>query len=167
MNDIAIDKNILKILSNRPQYTQIESNRLVFYADDIFSRRQYILDSACQPLINMVNAANRNNIVLQVVSIFRSVEQQENIIKRKIQQGIPLIKIIDTVAFPGYSEHHTGRAVDFTTEDEKDCLTDKFDQTQAFKWLSSNAAQYRFYMSYPKKNQYNMSYEPWHWCFKG
>ena len=46
--------------------------------------------------------------------------------------------MIPSIAAPGYSEHHTGRAVDLTTP-ACDPLAEEFENTQAFDWLHLNA----------------------------
>ena len=68
-------------------------------------------------------------------------------------------------ALPGESEHHTGMAIDLTTGDEKEVLTESFEKTYAFEWLTENAYKYGFKLSFPRNNDYGFVYEPWHWCY--
>ena len=67
------------------------------------------------------------------------------------------------VAVPGSSEHHMGLAVDINEVEEK------FENTNAFKWLQENAADYGFIMRYPKDKQNitKIIYEPWHYRYVG
>ena len=67
-------------------------------------------------------------------------------------------------ALPGHSEHHTGEALDLGTSSETDLET-QFEETSAFKWLSKNAHQFRFSLSYPRDNAHGFIYEPWHWRY--
>ncbi len=65
---------------------------------------------------------------------------------------------------PGYSEHHTGYAIDIgdgkvPATNLETSLTD----TPAFGWLEKNAAKYSFELSFPENNPQGISYEPWHW----
>ena len=69
-------------------------------------------------------------------------------------------------AAPGYSEHHTGRAVDIATPGSRP-LTEEFEDSAAFHWLNENAADFGFSMSYPRDNRYGFIYEPWHWAQHG
>lgn len=48
-------------------------------------------------------------------------------------------EILRTSAAPGYSEHHTGRCVDFTTPG---CTApeEAFERSSAFRWLQRNAS---------------------------
>jgi D-alanyl-D-alanine carboxypeptidase len=68
-------------------------------------------------------------------------------------------------ALPGYSEHHTGRAIDITTPDFKP-LTEEFEHSSAFKWLTQRANEFGFTMTYPRNNEFGIAYEPWHWTLR-
>lgn len=65
---------------------------------------------------------------------------------------------------PGFSEHHTGRAIDLSTPGSR-CLDVAFEQTPAFAWLRAHAADFGYYLSYPVGNPAGYHYEPWHWCW--
>jgi D-alanyl-D-alanine carboxypeptidase len=81
----------------------------------------------------------------------------------KSQQNEPTVS-----APPGYSEHHTGYAIDIgDAAAPATNLSPKFEQTKAFKWLNANAARFSFEMSFPKNNPQGVSYEPWHWRYVG
>jgi D-alanyl-D-alanine carboxypeptidase len=92
------------------------------------------------------------------------VARQAEIIQRKINAGQAMHEILKVSAAPGYSEHHTGRAVDITTADCEP-LSESFEATEAFQWLQENAHQYSFKLSYPKDNSLGIAYEPWHWAY--
>jgi D-alanyl-D-alanine carboxypeptidase len=109
-------------------------------------------------------AAHNDGVVLLIVSAFRSVDRQTEIIRRKIEAGMAVEEILTVSAPPGFSEHHTGRAVDITTTDCR-ALEVEFDQTAAFAWLNAHAAKFCYYLSYPVGNHSGYQYEPWHWCF--
>ena len=73
-------------------------------------------------------------------------------------------------ALPGQSEHQTGLCVDFATYEEgKEVLTEAFESTKAFVWLSQNAYKFGFILRYPKgqENITGYTYEPWHYRFVG
>ena len=48
-------------------------------------------------------------------------------------------------------------------------LYESFENTDEFKWLSENAADYGFILRYPKDKQdiTKIIYEPWHWRYVG
>ena len=71
--------------------------------------------------------------------------------------------ILSVNAAPGYSEHHTGRAIDIASPGSRP-LTEEFEDSAAFRWLERNAAGYGFSMSYPRDNPGGFIYEPWHWA---
>ena len=74
-------------------------------------------------------------------------------------------EILTVNAAPGFSEHHTGNAVDIATPGSRP-LTEEFEATPAFEWLSANAENYGFSMTYERDNPWGFIYEPWHWSLK-
>jgi len=111
-------------------------------------------------------AAAAEKVTLLLISGFRSVEHQQQILAKKLAAGQMLGEILRVNAAPGYSEHHTGRAVDIGTPG---CppLEEAFEDTAAFAWLSRNAGAAGFRMTYPRGNPQGVIYEPWHWLFVG
>jgi D-alanyl-D-alanine carboxypeptidase len=110
-------------------------------------------------------AARQENIVLEVVSSFRTIERQIAIIQNKLNRNMPIEKILTLSAPPGYSEHHTGRAIDINTPG---CVATEaeFEDTAAFRWLQQRAGDFGFTLSYPRGNALGFIYEPWHWCYQ-
>lgn len=131
---------------------------------DFYKRSAKMLSEAALAWHAMVKAAASDNINLYICSAFRSYEYQANLIQRKLDMGQVIDEIISVLAPPGFSEHHTGRAVDIITDDMK-VLDQSFADTHAFVWLTEHAAQFNFIMSYPKDNPHGIIYEPWHWCY--
>jgi len=108
-------------------------------------------------------AAERDGVRLWLLSGFRSFEYQADLIERKLAAGCRLADILRVVAAPGFSEHHSGHAVDMGTPGCEP-LSEAFGDTPAFKWLERNAQRHGFYLSYPEANGYGIVYEPWHWA---
>tara|TARA_Y100000768_G_scaffold271524_1_gene207620 strand:+ start:287 stop:862 length:576 start_codon:yes stop_codon:yes gene_type:complete len=124
------------------------------------------LDSvAAIAFLKMEKDAAKDSIKLRVASAFRTVDRQSKIIKRKLKKGILIESILKENTLPGFSEHHSGKAVDFLS-DNSYSLSVEFEKTKAFKWLTENANKYGFYLSYPKNNKDGIMYEPWHWMYK-
>jgi len=144
----------------------IEADELVSVGLDIYGREQKLAPGAAKAWQEMRSAAESLGITLQLVSAFRNVDYQHQIIKRKLAAGQKMEEILRVSALPGYSEHHTGKAIDLTTPG-CETLTGEFEKTKAFGWLGENAAQFRFTMSYPRGNKVGVIYEPWHWAFQG
>ena len=141
-----------------------EPQHLVFIGHDNQNRPQWLSIRAARAWARMREAAARDNVELQIVSAFRSVEYQLGILKRKLERGLSIEEILCVSAAPGYSEHHSGRALDITTPGGAS-LEQEFERSAAFAWLSTNAQIYGFRLSYPRGNRYGIAYEPWHWCW--
>jgi len=144
---------------------QWEANRLVSIGPDIFDREQFMAPGAAGAWRSMVAAAASDDIELQVVSAFRSFDYQEGIIRRKLEQGQDIGDILRVSAPPGFSEHHTGRALDLTTPGYA-VLEEEFENSPAFGWLSESASRFGFCLSFPRGNPHRVAYEPWHWAWR-
>ena len=110
-------------------------------------------------------AALADGIDLFIVSAFRSIDRQAEIVRRKLETGAAVESILTVCAPPGFSEHHTGRAVDLSTSGSR-ALEVEFDQTAAYAWLAQHAAEFGYHLSYSIGNLWGYQYEPWHWCFQ-
>lgn len=110
-------------------------------------------------------AALVDGIDLFIVSAYRSIDRQAEIVRRKLEAGVAVESILTVCAPPGFSEHHTGRAVDLSTPGSRP-LEVEFDQTSAYAWLTDRAAEFGYYLSYPIGNRWGFQYEPWHWCLQ-
>lgn len=113
----------------------------------------------------MRDAAARDDITLLPLSGYRSVRRQTQNIRRKLAAGESIASVLRFVAAPGYSEHHTGRALDIGSPDDVR-LDAKFGKTAAFGWLRRHAGEFGFRMTFPRGNLHRIGYEPWHWCWK-
>jgi len=113
----------------------------------------------------MVQAAKAQGISLYPISAYRSVQDQHNILKDKARRGMSPDEMLQFSAPAGYSEHHTGNAIDIGTSRETD-LHGAFENTPAFNWLRANGPRYGFSLSYDK-NSKGTGYEPWHWKYTG
>jgi D-alanyl-D-alanine carboxypeptidase len=123
------------------------------------------LTAACaQAAQAMILAAERDQITLYPISGYRTLAYQAMLIQRKLDRGDTLQNIMRVNALPGFSEHHTGDALDLGTNTGTD-LEPAFEETRAFRWLSQNAGTHGFSLSYPHNNPDGFIYEPWHWRF--
>jgi len=141
-----------------------EENRLIDFVDEDRSFQLY--PKTLDAWKKMKEAAESDGIHLHIISAFRSIARQSEIIEDKKRKGIPEDMIFRVSALPGYSEHHTGRAIDIGTQSHID-LEEEFENSEAFCWLIAHARQFGFRLSYPKENPYGIAYEPWHWFFEG
>ena len=144
---------------------QAEAIDLVRCEDDMFGRTQQMAPQTATAWQEMKRTAAADGIELQLVSAFRSVDYQCTLIRRKLEQGQQIPAILAVNAAPGYSEHHTGRALDLSTPGSEP-LSPSFETTPAFGWLCTHAATWGFTLSYPRDNPFGITYEPWHWALR-
>lgn len=150
----------------RPIFKEALECDLILVGKDFFDRDVYLEVQTHKAWLKMEQKAFSDDVILCIVSGFRSYVYQQSIIDRKLANGLLLEQISKVNAMVGESEHHSGCAIDFTTIGEDKVLTEDFENTQAFKWLQDNAGDFRFVMSFPRNNKYGFIYEPWHWCYK-
>jgi zinc D-Ala-D-Ala carboxypeptidase len=110
------------------------------------------------------DAAGRDGVALDAISGYRSHDYQLGIFERKLARGQAVDEILTVNAAPGYSEHHSGRALDIGVPGEPPA-EESFERTPGFAWLEGNAAAFGFAMSYPRDNPHGIVHEPWHWCW--
>ena len=154
----------LDIIKARSLVLQPEAEELVVVECGDDGREHRLVPAAAEAWLKMSSAARADGVVFKIVSAFRSVDRQAEIVRAKLARGLSLDAILCVSAPPGYSEHHTGRAVDVTT-DGVASLELEFEDTGAYRWLSGNAHSFGFTLSFPRQNPYGYAYEPWHWCF--
>lgn len=142
-----------------------EPTQLQTIGRDIHAREQWLTPPAARAWRRMRAQAALDGIELLVVSAFRSAEYQLGIVQRKLERGLSMDTILQVSAAPGFSEHHSGRALDLTTPGYA-ALEEEFEHSQAFAWLACNAIDFGFTLSYPRGNPHQISYEPWHWCWR-
>lgn len=140
-----------------------EAQELAPIGADIYGRPQQLRPHAAEQWQAMCSQAQRESVPLLVISAFRSVDYQRGVIARKLAAGRPIEEILRINAAPGYSEHHTGCALDLTTTGQMSLETG-FESTGAFGWLMQHARHFGFRLSYPRDNRHGIAYEPWHWA---
>ena len=158
---IPLDYAACRQLSLQPEATELVVARVL--SD---GRELRLEPGTATAWISLVSAAATEEITLLLISGFRSVDYQRDILLKKRAAGASMETILSVNAAPGYSEHHTGRAVDIGTPG---CppLSEAFESTAAFAWLQSNARRFGFQLSYPRNNPHGVIYEPWHWFRTG
>ena len=115
------------------------------------------------------NLQEEDNITIELDSVYRSVERQQEIWDEFVEEkGIDYTR--KYVAQPGYSEHHTGLAVDIclringTVVDDND---DMIAQKEIFSKIHEKLPEYGFILRFlkGKENITGYNYEPWHLRF--
>ena len=118
-----------------------------------------LLELARNAFLELDKAARAAGLEFVLESGYRSVEEQEEIWCELLDLVVPYESIIKGTAPPGYSEHHTGRAVDFYP------TTGDFVGTREYWWLKRNAHKYGWRQSYTSGE--GVRREPWHWYYEG
>lgn len=136
--------------------------------------RVMCIDRAGRPLLlteatilawqKLTRAASDEGIELDPFSGFRAYQYQAFLVQQQLKKGRDIAEILTHIAPPGFSEHHTGRALDIAIPGGE-ALTEAFEETPAFMWLETHAGTFGFSMSFGRDNDQGFIYEPWHWCF--
>jgi D-alanyl-D-alanine carboxypeptidase len=132
---------------------------------DRYRRPLWLLPGAARAWTRMRDAAARDGQVLEAISGYRSHDYQLGIFERKRGRGLALEEILAVNAAPGFSEHHSGEALDIGTPGEPPA-EESFEQTPGFDWLRRHAGDFGYAMSYPRGNPHRIVYEPWHWRYR-
>ncbi|EOT51403.1 MULTISPECIES: M15 family metallopeptidase [Enterococcus] len=127
-------------------------------------------------------AAQQAQFPLVIISAYRSVDYQQQVLNAGVQQRIAngmteeeaLADAKKTMTEPGHSEHHTGLAMDIVDLDwynsyPSEVLHSDYGQTKGGKWLASHAPEYGFIIRYPEGKEAitKIDYEPWHLRYVG
>lgn len=132
--------------------------RLCYQGYDI-----YVASRAAAAFVNMADSAATDSVRLMVQSGYRSPGYQRKIIVRRMKDGKSFDEIARYVAPPGYSEHHTGRAMDLVCGDS---VKTAFAGSNCYPWLKEHASRFGFYETYPKDSPDSIPWEPWHWTYQ-
>lgn len=125
---------------------------------------KFVLHDVLPFLTRLMDAAALDGVDLRVISAYRSFGAQ-GMLKSAYTMTYGSQSANKFSADQGYSEHQLGSTVDFTTSILGAKFT-TFAKTTAYRWLTDNAYQYGFVLSYPTTNTYYI-FEPWHWRFVG
>ncbi|MCU0552255.1 MAG: D-alanyl-D-alanine carboxypeptidase family protein [Leptolyngbya sp. Prado105] len=138
------------------------------YVRNNASRPESMDIEAVQAFQQMSIAAKQSGVLLMPLSGFRSVRVQTGLWKQQIARRGSQQAAAKWSAPPGYSEHHTGYALDIADQTRPNTdLRISFENTRAYQWLAKNGSQYGFELSFPLNNKQGIGYEPWHWRYVG
>lgn len=144
---------------------EAEPAQLQLAGFDRYRRPLWLRRAAARGWQRLQWAAAGDGIALDAISGYRSHAYQLGIFERKRARGLAVADILTVNAAPGYSEHHSGFALDIGTPGEPPA-EESFEHAAAFAWLQGNAGRFGFQLSYPRDNPYGIVYEPWHWCWR-
>ncbi len=131
-----------------------------------FSKDNMKLEKECmEAFVKMARDAKSKGLNLRAISTYRTYDYQEKLYTNYVKNDG--VKKADTYsARPGFSEHHTGLAIDIDNI-KKSYL--EFENTKEFNWIIENAYKYGFILRYPKDKVdiTGYIYEPWHYRYVG
>lgn len=142
------------------------------YTVDLINFQNYMVANILiDDLREMYNDAKKNNINLEITSAYRTKSEQQQIFDSKVAEfaksgnsyNLAVSMTEKTVAQPGYSEHETGLAIDFSN-------TSNYNKRiELWNWLELNAYKYGFILRYPMGKEYitGIDYEAWHYRYVG
>ena len=110
-----------------------------------------------------------SDIFIELDSAYRSVKRQKELwAEFEKEYGLEYTK--KTVATPGYSEHHTGLAIDVCIRKNGKLIYENADmvkEKKIFAKVHAKLAEYGFILRYPegKDDITGYSYEPWHFRY--
>ena len=126
---------------------------------------QKMRKEAADAFVKMRNDASREKLRIRAVSGYRTVSYQRGLYNRYLSSDSQ--ENVDRYsARPGYSEHHTGLAVDvFGSIDG----LRQFENTPEFPWVRDNCYKYGFIIRYFEETEDITGYEsePWHLRYVG
>ena len=130
-----------------------------------YSKPNMLLNEECKnAFIKMAKDAEISGYKIRAISTYRTLEYQKNLYDNYVKKDG--VENADTYsARPGYSEHHTGLAIDI---DNESLSYNNFENTKEFTWMMDNAYKYGFILRYPKDTTITgYIYEPWHYRYVG
>ena len=174
------------LLANKLVYTQEINTEILIGMDDsrIVSDSILLEKETYSAFIKMKDAAEKDGIIIKLVSGFRDFYRQQLIWNNKYKKftnefsldGPTAIKeIVRFSTIPGTSRHHWGTEIDIIDknfENEKDLLiSKKYEEGGIFnslkKWMDKNSKRFGFYIVYDDdSNRPGFEYEPWHYTYK-
>lgn len=113
----------------------------------------------------------KENVIIVLDSAYRSVKEQKELwADFEKKYGIDYVK--KTVAVPGYSEHHTGLAIDIVIKKDGKLIEENGDMIKEraiFAKVHKKLAKHGFILRYleGKDDITGYSYEPWHLRYVG
>ena len=177
---------LMLLLANKLMHTQEINTEILIGMDDsrIVSDTILLEKETYSAFIKMKDAAEKDGIIIKLVSGFRDFYRQQMIWNNKYKKftnefsldGPTAIKeIIRFSTIPGTSRHHWGTEIDIIDknfENEKDLLiSKKYEEGGIFnslkKWMDKNSKRFGFYIVYDDdSNRPGFEYEPWHYTYK-
>lgn len=157
-------KNKYLVLVNKSNKLEDESAYEKVDSKTPYADGRLIEKETFNAFLKFQNFIKENGYDIEIISAYRSIEYQQKVWdKCVLSKGLEHTK--KYVAVPGYSEHHTGLALDFGVyEDNKFLIEHDLKGHPVLKLVADNAYKFGFIIRYPegKEDITGYGYEPWH-----
>lgn len=164
-NTKEIKKFDMLMIINKYNYitNEFKPDNLVL-VNEFAKENMYLVEECKNAFIQMARDAKAQGYNIRAISTYRTIEYQNKLYNNYVNSDG--IEKADTYsAKPGYSEHHTGLAVDV---DNINLSFNNFEKTKEFNWMMDNSFKYGFILRYPKDSTITgYIYEPWHYRYVG
>ena len=179
-------RNIKPVPENKKQLAEIQSKMIPIDNQTILMNkpdnpkkhmpyvieRQFLPQNVYQAYVNMMSAMEKDlGRRLFIESGYRSPAYQLYLFVFYLSNHNYSVKETNRwVALPGTSEHGAPehQAIDFINVlgVSGENHPEDFEKLPEYEWLTQNANQFGFVLSYPKNNSTNSAFEPWHWRYE-
>lgn len=128
-------------------------------------------ENAYNSFLKLKEFLKEKNIFIDIDDSYRSIERQDELYKYYLENN-GQDYCDNYVAVKGYSEHHTGLAIDIMLKVNDSYLRedmDQFEYISVFEEIHKYLYGYGFILRYPKGKEKitGYSYEPWHFRYVG
>ncbi|WP_178988203.1 M15 family metallopeptidase [Winogradskyella schleiferi] len=135
------------------------------------SKTLYLDNEVYNAFTTMLEAANKADVSLKIVSGTRNFDEQKAIWERKwnaysnLEPIARSKKILEFSSMPSTSRHHWGTDMDLNSLNNSYFSSGK--GQQEYQWLTNNANKFGFYQAYTTKEDGRKGYdlEKWHWSY--
>lgn len=156
------------ILVNKTNICPKDLNFNIVDVNSKYAPNRYAEEKTFKAFLKLKDYALKHGYDIEIESGYRSTEHQQKVFNNCInQKGLDYAK--KYVAIPGYSEHHTGLALDICLKKD-DKFIIEHNLPEDFKtFLQNNAHLFEFIIRYPKNKELitGYNYEPWHLRYVG
>ena len=148
-----------------------ENNIELINVKNVWDENIKIEKKTYEKFMELKNKLEKEDIYIEIDSVYRSVKEQQELWDNWIKEkGVDYVK--KTVAVPGYSEHHTGLAIDICIKKNNRLIYENekmLKEYEIFSKIHNKLSLFGFILRYPKDKEKitGYSYEPWHLRYIG
>ena len=145
-----------------------EKNLKLVNAKNAWDEDIQLEEKAYEAYKKLANELKEEGVIIELDSVFRSVQAQQDLWdnwSKDPEKGVEYAK--KYAAVPGYSEHHTGLAVDICIKKDGELIYDNDEmkaEREIFAKVHKKLAKYGFILRYleNREDSTGYTYEPWH-----